>query len=89
MDCFATGRRRARLVAVVAGMAATAVTTPALAAPLTGVDLSTYTRVGRYDLPEPTRTAHPAGSLLAQEASGVAYDWDTGTLFIVATAGRR
>jgi len=47
------------------------------------VDLSTYVRVGRYDLPEPTRTAHPTNNLLAQEASGVAYNWDTDTLFIV------
>ncbi|MBK0370390.1 SdiA-regulated domain-containing protein [Flavobacterium agrisoli] len=47
------------------------------------VDLSTYIRVGRYDLPEPTRIAHPANNLLAQEASGVAYNWDTDTLFIV------
>jgi len=34
------------------------------------VDLSTYVRVGRFDLPEPTRTPAPANSLLAQEASG-------------------
>lgn len=47
------------------------------------VDLSTYIRVGRYDLPEPTRTAHPTNNLLAQEASGIAYNWDTDTLFIV------
>lgn len=47
------------------------------------VDLSTYVRVGRYDLPEPTRTAHPTNNLLAQEASGVTYNWDTDTLFIV------
>ena len=47
------------------------------------VDLSTYIRVGRYDLPEPTRTAHPANNLLTQEASGVTYNWDTDTLFIV------
>ncbi len=52
-----------------------------------GVDLSTYVRIGRYDLPEPTRTAHPVNSLLAQEASGVAYDWDTDTLFIVGDGG--
>jgi uncharacterized protein YjiK len=47
------------------------------------VDLSTYIRVGRYDLPEPTRTAHQTNNLLAQEASGVTYNWDTNTLFIV------
>lgn len=47
------------------------------------VDLSTYVRVGRYDLPEPTRTAHPTNNLLAQEASAVTYNWDTNTLFVV------
>lgn len=47
------------------------------------VDLSTYVRVGRYDLPEPTRTAAPTNNLLTQEASGVTYNWDTDTLFIV------
>lgn len=57
-----------------------------LASPLTGIDLSTYVRVGRFDLPEPTRTVPPPGSLLAQEASGVTYNWDADTLFI-ATDG--
>ncbi len=52
------------------------------------IDLSTYVRVGRYDLPEPTRTTPPnLISLLAQEASGVAYNWDTDTLFITADGG--
>jgi uncharacterized protein YjiK len=51
--------------------------------PLTSVDLSTYTRIGRYDLPEPTRTAAPANSLLAQEVSAVTYNPDTDTLFVV------
>ncbi|OYW78120.1 MAG: hypothetical protein B7Z37_01215 [Verrucomicrobia bacterium 12-59-8] len=51
------------------------------------VDLSKYVRVGRYDLPEPTRTTPPTNSLLAQEASGVAYNWDTDTLFIVGDGG--
>src|SRR5882724_3828908 len=50
-------------------------------------DLSSYVRVGRFDLPEPTRTAAPLHSLLAQEASGVTYDWDTGTLFVVGDGG--
>jgi uncharacterized protein YjiK len=54
---------------------------------LTGVDLSRYVRVGRFDLPEPTRTAAPANSLLAQEASSVTYDWDTDTLFVVGDGG--
>lgn len=53
----------------------------------TSVDLSTYVRVGRYDLPEPTRTTPPADSLLAQEASGVTYNWDADTLFIVGDGG--
>src|ERR1700742_3415971 len=57
------------------------------AATLTGVDLSRYVRVGRFDLPEPTRTAAPPGSLLAQEASSVTYDWDTDTLFVVGDGG--
>lgn len=57
------------------------------AAPVTSVDLSTYTRIGRYDLPEPTRTAHPPNNLLAQEASAVTYNWDTDTLFVVGDGG--
>lgn len=51
------------------------------------VDLSTYTRIGRYDLPEPTRTTAPANSLLAQEVSAVTYNWDTQTLFVVGDGG--
>src|SRR5262249_45019071 len=35
----------------------------------------------------PTRTQAPAGNLLAQEASGVTYDRDTGTLFVVGDGG--
>jgi hypothetical protein len=37
--------------------------------PVTTVDLSTYVRVGRYDLPEPTRTTAPTNSLLGQATS--------------------
>ncbi|MEP7337334.1 MAG: SdiA-regulated domain-containing protein, partial [Acidobacteriota bacterium] len=55
--------------------------------PVTSVDLSTYVRIGRFDLPEPTRTAHPPNNLLAQEASGVTYNWDTDTLFVVGDGG--
>lgn len=55
--------------------------------PVTSVDLSTYVRTGRFDLPEPTRTAHPPNSLLAQEASGVTYNWDTDSLFVVGDGG--
>jgi uncharacterized protein YjiK len=60
--------------------------TPAVP-PVTSVDLSTYVRIGRHDLPEPTRTSPPANSLLAQEASAVTYDWDTDTLFVVGDGG--
>lgn len=52
------------------------------------MDLSNYVRVGRYDLPEPTRTTASAGNLLGQEASGVAYNWDSGTLFLIGDGGR-
>src|SRR5215471_6179903 len=58
-----------------------------MAAPVTSVDLSTYVRIGRFDLPEPTRTAHPPNSLLAQEASAVTYNWDTDSLFVVGDGG--
>ncbi len=59
---------------------------------VTSVDLSKYVRVGRYGLPEPIRTPLPAntpvGNLLCQEASGVTYNWDTDTLFIVGDGGK-
>ena len=52
------------------------------------VDISRYVRVGRYNLPEPTRTLPPDGtSLLAQEASSVTFNWDTNTLFVVGDGG--
>lgn len=61
---------------------------PGFAVLPTAVDLSKYIRIGRYDLPEPTRTTPPdAVSLLAQEASGVTFNWDTNTLFITADGG--
>ncbi|WP_309386003.1 lamin tail domain-containing protein [Cerasicoccus frondis] len=67
------------------------VTVTVVASP-TEVDLTTYVRIGRYDLPEPTRTALPDGTpvhnLLCQEASGVTYNWDTDTLFVVGDGGR-
>src|SRR5262249_29214259 len=59
----------------------------AAATPLSGIDLSNYVRVGRFDLPEPKRTLAPPNSLLAQEASAVTYDWDTDTLFVVGDGG--
>jgi uncharacterized protein YjiK len=65
---------------------------------LAGIDLSRYTRVGRYELPEVTNingsltaaqkaAAIANGSVLAQEASAVTYDWDTDTLFVVGDGG--
>src|SRR5262249_37563040 len=60
---------------------------PPVISPVTSVDLSTYARTGRFDLPEPTRTAHPPNSLLAQEASAVTYNFDTDTLFVVGDGG--
>ncbi|AFL75629.1 ExeM/NucH family extracellular endonuclease [Thiocystis violascens] len=51
------------------------------------VDLSTYVRIGRYDLPEPTRTAAPNGSQLALEVSAVTYNPTTDTLFVVGDEG--
>ncbi|MGF1938374.1 MAG: SdiA-regulated domain-containing protein [Nostoc sp. ChiQUE02] len=56
--------------------------------PVTSIDLSTYVRIGRYDLPEPTRTNPPTNSLLAQEVSAVTYNKDTDTLFVVGDGGR-
>ncbi len=53
----------------------------------TDINLSRYVRVGRYDLPEPTRTTPPTNSLLAQEASSVTYNWDTDTLFVIGDGG--
>jgi uncharacterized protein YjiK/phosphodiesterase/alkaline phosphatase D-like protein len=53
----------------------------------TDIDLSKYTRIGRYDLPEPTRTKPPTGSLLAQEVSAVTYNSDTDTLFVLGDGG--
>jgi uncharacterized protein YjiK len=56
------------------------------------INLATYVRTGRYNLPEPTRTALPLGTaahnLLCQEASAVTYNWDTDTLFISCDGGR-
>lgn len=55
--------------------------------PTPTVDLSKYVRVGRFDLPSPAPATPPEYNLLAQEASGVAYNWDTDTLFIVGDGG--
>jgi len=52
-------------------------------APGNSFDLANYTLSGRYSLP-----VNPTGqNKLAHEASGVAYNWDTGTLFIVGDGG--
>lgn len=66
---------------------ALAMTALSASAQIVSFDLSNYQRVGRYDLPEPTRTTAPSGSLLAQEASAVTYNKDTGTLFVVGDGG--
>ncbi|MGL4398972.1 MAG: SdiA-regulated domain-containing protein, partial [Luteolibacter sp.] len=55
---------------------------------VTSVDLATYIRAGRHNLPHPSRDPAPANNLLAEEASGVAYNWDTDTLFIIGDGGR-
>jgi uncharacterized protein YjiK len=65
----------------------TTVTCTAAPGPHT-MDLSKYVRVGRFNLPEPTRTTPPDSvSLLTQEASAVTYNWDTDTLFVAGDGG--
>lgn len=54
----------------------------------TSIDLSSYTLAGRYALPDPSVVAAPANNYLAQEASGIAYNWDTDTLFVIGDGGR-
>jgi uncharacterized protein YjiK len=52
------------------------------------LDLSTYVRIGRYDLPVPARTANPpAGSELALEVSAITYNPTTDTLFVLGDEG--
>jgi len=68
-------------------LGATITATVTIADNETDIDLSKYVRVGRYDLPEPTRTVAPANSLLCQEASSVTYNWNTDTLFVVGDGG--
>ncbi len=51
------------------------------------IDLSKYSRIGRFDLPEPKRTTAPTNSALAQEVSAVTYNVDTDTLFVVGDGG--
>src|SRR5690349_21728866 len=79
--------QRIRRSAIFASIGATISLLSAYAAGPTAVDLSTYLNVGRFDLPEATRTAHPPNNLLAQEASAVTYNWDTDTLFVMGDGG--
>lgn len=62
------------------------------ASAVSSVNLSDYRLVGRYQLPDVSRVPLPAGTashnLLAQEASGVTWNRDTDTLFIVGDGGR-
>ncbi len=51
------------------------------------IDLSTYVRIGRYNLPVPARTTAPAGSELALEVSTVTYNPTTDTLFVLGDEG--
>ncbi len=50
----------------------------------TAIDLSRYTRVGRYDLPVSTVGDY---ALQCREASAVTYNWDTDTLFVTGDGG--
>lgn len=52
-------------------------------AAVSSIDFSTYVRVGRYELPEPTRTVALLNSLLVQEASGMTCNRDTDTIFLI------
>jgi len=52
-------------VKAVPGKGHTRAATRPVSSPVTSVDLSAYARIGRFDLPEPTRTGHPPNSLLA------------------------
>ncbi|CAN5120400.1 hypothetical protein BH11PSE11_BH11PSE11_23940 [soil metagenome] len=66
------------------GAAALAFDTPTLtfADPASTYDLANYTQTGRYSLPVGT-----GANLLAEEASGVTYNKDTQTLFVVGDGG--
>ena len=75
------------VAAAVVGWACLGLVPAKAMAAVTGVDLATYKRVARYGLPEPSRTPGPPGNELAYDASGVAYNWDTDTLFIVGDGG--
>ena len=67
-----------------AAPAPTVLAAPAIAftAPGESLDLANYTLTAQYDLP-----VGSGSNLLAAEASGVAYNRDTGTLFVIADHG--
>lgn len=54
----------------------------AATAQVTSVDLSTYSRVGRYDLP-----VGAGANQLGAEASAVTYNWDRNSLFVIGDEG--
>jgi uncharacterized protein YjiK len=83
--------RAARLAAALA-LAFAALLTVAVAASsaaeIAEVNLAKYKRVGRFDLPAPANTTPPnSWSKLAQEASGVTYDWEDESLYVVGDGG--
>jgi uncharacterized protein YjiK len=83
-------QRRPRVIATALALALVALLVFAAAqasAAVTEVNLAQYKRVHRYSLPLPPGTPAPAHSVLAEEASGVTYDPDTGTLFVVGDGG--
>jgi uncharacterized protein YjiK len=83
-------RLRPRAIVTALAMALVALLVVAAAsasAAVTEVNLAQYKRIHRFALPLPPGTPAPANSLLAEEASGVTYDPDTGTLFIVGDGG--
>lgn len=51
------------------------------------LDLSTYTQTGQFSLPAPSNATAPAGSRLAEEASAVAFNRDTNSLFVIGDGG--
>lgn len=74
-----------RIMGVAVGLAMLGIALPAAAA--VSIDLGSYARIGRYALPNPTNAPAPPNSLLAQEASGITYNRDTDTLFVIGDGG--
>ncbi|MDX2067708.1 MAG: SdiA-regulated domain-containing protein, partial [Haliscomenobacter sp.] len=56
-------------------------------APSTTIDLSTYVRIGRYNLPVPLRATAPMGNQLALEVSAVTYNPVNGNLYVLGDEG--